>query len=324
MTDRNDAVPGRGGDPPVELSTIQADDALLDALALGDSLDADTDADPLAGLLTDWRADLAADLPPLRTDVAVALAAGLDAGAGLGADPGAGLDAGATVETPVALDAGAPSLRSGAPASVSDISGMPPNGWRRVPRPGRGLRRAFTGTVAAAVLLAGAAVGARQSGPDGPLWPLTQVLYPEQAHERAARQAIAEAEEAIATGDVEAARRKLDTAAHEAAQVDDPAARQRLLDRIDELRRSLPGAPTPAATATTPATPATQTPAPTATQAPGATPQPTPGGGGQGTPTGGPGQLIPGLPTQVIPSVPGLPLPTPGLTSLLPLPKLSG
>jgi hypothetical protein len=315
MTDRNDAVPGRGGDPSVELSTIQADDALLDALARGDSLDADADA--LAGLLTEWRADLDADdLPPLRTDVAAAL----DPSSNAGLD--AGLGAGATVEMPAALDAGAPSLRSGAPASVSDISGMPPNGWRRVPRPGRGLRRAFAGTIAAAVLLTGAAVGARQSGPDGPLWPLTQVLYPEQAHERAARQAIAEAEEAIAAGDIEAARRKLDAAAHEAAQVDDPAARQRLLDRIGELRRSLPDAPTPATTTTAPATPATQTPAPTATQAPGATPQPTPGGGGAGTPTTGPGQLIPGLPTQIVPSVPGLPLPIPGLTSLLP--KLGG
>jgi hypothetical protein len=288
MTERNDGSPDRA----VDLSTIQADDALLDALAGG----ARPAGDPLADLLADWRDDLSADLPPLRADVAVTAA---------GADD-------------------VPTLRGDVPIapSVPDISRMSGDGGRRRgARPGRGLRRAFAGTIAAAVLLAGAAVGARQSGPDGPLWPLTQVLYPEQAHERAAQQAIAEAEAAIANGDAEGARRRLDAAAREAAQVDDPGARQRLLDRIDDLRRSLPTAATPAPAPSTaaPATtaPATQAPAPTATPAPGGTTPANPGGGGN-NPTGGSDPLIPGLPTQIVPSVPGLPLPTPNLTTLLP------
>lgn len=290
-------MPDSRGETPVDLATLHADDALLDALARGERPGAPA-GDALTDLFADWHADLSADLPDLDLD-------------------------------PDSLP-DRPELRDAAPEPdtiVSDISEK-----RRRRRPGAGLRRTFAAVAAALVILAGLAVGAERSGPNGPLWPLTQVLYPEQAHARAAEQAIAEAADAIAAGRYDDARRLLDTAANEAAQVDNPGTRQRLLDRIADLRSQLPP-PTPAAAApsatsapppTTEAVPATPTPAPGATTAGG-----DPGGGGGATNTpgnGGGGQIIPGLPTQIVPTGPVLPLPTQILPSVpgLPLPTLLG
>jgi hypothetical protein len=259
-------VTERGGEQPVDLAQIRADDALLDALGRGAPAPGDDD---LAGLLAEWRADLDTDITDI-TDIPV--------------DP------------PTAAPAGG--------------------------RSGTGRRRALAGAVAAAVLLGGATLGANRSGPDNPLWPLTKVLYPGLAHEREAEHAIATAREAAAAGQYDRARGLLDDATGQAGQVDDPATRQRLLDRIAEVRRSLPQAPGPAA----PTGPPSATPAPapggTAGPSPGATtPGPVPGGGGGAT--GGPGN-VPGLPlpTQIRPPVspPALPLPLPLPTPTLTLP----
>lgn len=192
-----------------------------------------------------------------------------------------------------------------------------------VPLPARrrtGVRRMLAGAVAAAVLLGGAALGARHSGPDNPLWPLTRVLYPQQAHVLAVEHTIALAGDAAAAGRHDDARRLLDVAATDVERVEDPATRQRLRDRIEEIRRSLPAATGPAAPASTPPTPVTPSaPAPS----PGVTtPGHTPGSGG-GDPTTGPGGLVPGLPTPQVPPLPGPSLPLPPLLPSLP-PGLTG
>ncbi|WP_426511336.1 hypothetical protein ACPPVO_12350 [Dactylosporangium sp. McL0621] len=346
MTDRGETVPDSRGETPVDLATLHADDALLDALARGERPGAPS-GDALTDLFADWHADLSADLPDLDLDSLAGLdldspgldldSPGLDLDSpGLDLDsPGLDLDSpGLDLDSP-GLGPDLPELRDAAPEAetvalqpvVTDISEM-----RRRRRPGAGLRRTFAAVAAALVILAGLAVGAERSGPNGPLWPLTQVLYPEQAHARAAEQAIAEAADAIAAGRYDDARRLLDTAANEAAQVDNPGTRQRLLDRIADLRSQLPppapAAATPSATSapppTTEAAPDTPTPAPGATTAGG-----NPGGGGGATNTpgnGGDGQIIPGLPTQIVPTGPVLPLPTQILPSVpgLPLPTLLG
>ncbi|WP_433218056.1 hypothetical protein ACQP00_11430 [Dactylosporangium sp. CS-047395] len=305
-------MPDRSAEPPVDLATVRADDALLDALARGERavVDADVDvdaADALAGLFADWHADLSADLPPFT------------------------LDDDATVSLDSLPDV--PELRAAAP--VADLPDVPGPARRRrfggsgERRPGSGLRRTFAAVAAGIVILAGLALGAERSGPNGPLWPLTQVLYPEQAHARAAEQAIAEAADAIAAGRFDDARRLLDTATGEANQVDNAGTRQRLLDQIADLRAQLPPAAPPAASSAPATAPQAPTTAPTEA-AP--TPGPTTGGGnpGGGATTGGGngngggngdggggGQVIPGLPTQIVPTNP-LPLPTQILPTTIP------
>ncbi|WP_433058710.1 hypothetical protein [Dactylosporangium sp. CS-033363] len=302
-------MPDRSAEPPVDLATVRADDVLLDALSHGERA---SDDDALADLLADWHADLSADLPTFALD-----------------------DDAATV----ALDSlpDVPELRAAGP--VADISDVPETSRRRrfggsgERRPGSGLRRTFAAVAAGIVILAGLALGAERSGPDGPLWPLTQVLYPEQAHARAAEQAIADAADAIAAGRFDDARRLLDTATAEANQVDNAGTRQRLLDRIADLRAQLPPAVPPAASSAPATAQPTPTTAPTeaaptagATTA-GGNPGGNPGGGattgGGGNGNGGDGgQVIPGLPTQIVPTNP-LPLPTqiiPTTVPGLPLP----
>jgi hypothetical protein len=363
MTDRGETVPAHGGEPPVDLAAVRADDALLDALGRGGPAAQDDD---LAALLAGWHADLSADLPDFD-DLPAVLAGVADA-------PTAALDLPAVGLRPAAPDAqAAAGPISGSVGDISDIRRMSaqasgtdtpngtdtperpngadtperpngadtsdrPSGPRRKRgdggragrgggRPGRGLRRTFAAVAAAVVILGGLALGAQHSGPNGPLWPLTQVLYPEQAHARAAEQAIAEAADALDAGRYDDARHHLDTAADEAAQVDNAGTRQRLLDRIADLRAQLPPLPSPtpppSAPAATPQTAPTTEAAP-ATPAPGATTAP--GGGGDPTTPGGGGQVIPGLPTQIVPTGPILPLPTQIIPSVpgLPLPTILG
>nr|BFE62013.1 hypothetical protein GCM10020063_065390 [Dactylosporangium thailandense] len=289
------------GEAPVDLATVRADDALLDALARGSRPASPSPSpadDALTGLLADWHDELSADLPDFD----------------LSSEPSSG-DALPDL----------PELRTAAPdtAGTQELPVVAPRPRRR---PGSALRRTFAAVAAAVVILGGLALGAERSSPSGPLWPLTQVLYPEQAHARAAEQAIAEAADAIAAARWGDARRLLDTATGEAEQVDNAGTRRRLLDRIADLRSQLPSVTPPSASPTTEpaptteAAPATPTPAPGAAT-PGAT---TPGANPTKTP-GGNGEILPGLPTQIVPTGPGgLPLPTRILPSVpgLPLPTL--
>ncbi|MER7281759.1 anti-sigma-D factor RsdA [Dactylosporangium sp. NPDC000244] len=312
------------GEAPVDLATVRADDALLDALARGSrpaSPSPSSDDDALAGLLADWHDDLSADLPDFD----------------LSSEPSSGDALPDLPELRTAFDLSSepssgdalpdlPELRTAAP-ETDGTQELPVVAPRPRRRPGSGLRRTFAAVAAAVVILGGLALGAERSSPSSPLWPLTQVLYPEQAHARAAEQAIAEAADAIAAARWDDARRLLDTATGEAEQVDTAGTRRRLLDRIADLRSQLPSLTPPSPSPTTPPAPTTEAAPATPTPAPGATtPGANPGGGGGATKTpGGNGEILPGLPTQIVPTGPGgLPLPTRILPSVpgLPLPTL--
>jgi hypothetical protein len=210
------------------------------------------------------------------------------------------------------------------PAHGTDVEPVP------VRRRNSGFRRALVGVAAAAVLLGGTALGAQRSGPDGPLWPITRVMYPQLADVRAADHAIGQSQNAAAAGKYDDARRFLDAAAAHTERVTDPATRQRLRDRIAQLRRSLPAGAGPVAGAgpTAQTTPGTTTP-PTPVPTPGTTtPAPTSGTGRDqqpGNPLPGLKPLHPSLPVPKLP-LPTLPVPTlPLPPSLLPtLPILGG
>ncbi|WP_238005563.1 anti-sigma-D factor RsdA [Dactylosporangium sp. AC04546] len=233
------------------------------------------DGDDLAGLLAAWRADLDTDLP--ADDISA------DGILVVSAEP---------------------------PADEQQVAEPVP-----LRRRGTGLRRAFAGVAAAALILGGLALGAHRSGPDGPLWPITRVLYPQVVDARAAEHAIAQAADAAAAGRYDEARRLLDTATGYAQQVGDPATRQRLLDRIDEIRRSLPTAPAP--TAQPSSTGGGSTPDTTG-PSPAPSPATTTGGPGGGGNPGGGQSPAPGIPVPNLPSLlPSLPLP-----SSIPLPGL--
>jgi hypothetical protein len=154
-------------------------------------------------------------------------------------------------------------------------------------------------------------------------------MYPQLTDLREAEHAIGLAHDAAATGRYDDARRLLDVAATRTEQVTDPAARQRLRDRIAELRRSLPAGTGPIGGAgpTAQATPAT-TAVPTPVSPPGATaPAPTSGAGrdqrpAPDNPLPGLKPLQPSLPVPKLP-VPKLPVPTLPLPPSL-LPTLPG
>jgi hypothetical protein len=194
------------------------------------------------------------------------------------------------------------------------------------PKP-RSLRWLTAVAAAVLVVLAGLSIAVNRAGPSSPLWPLTQVMYPEQADTRAAQHAVDQARAAFDAGHYDEARRRLDEATTLVAKVKDDGARTRLQDAIAQLRAALaakshpegPSAPPPSAAATTPAAGASAG-AP-ATDAPGPSPAPTPEAGATtsapGSDGGRPNLPLPSLPLP-LPSLPALPLP-----SLLPsLPQL--
>jgi hypothetical protein len=165
--------------------------------------------------------------------------------------------------------------------------------------------------VAAALLLVvggGLTVAASGAKPGSPLWPITQVVFPEQAHVAAAQDAIDRARRAAAEGRRDDAQRLVDEADGLIGKVTSPADAQRLRAELDEVRRLLAGLPVTV---------------PRGETTPSVAPQPPVGGGPGGgttgsTPGGGDGRTKPGggLPTVPAPSPPGLPLPS------LPLPSL--
>jgi Anti-sigma-D factor RsdA to sigma factor binding region len=200
-------------------------------------------------------------------------------------------------------------------------------------KPRRRPSRLLTGIAAAILVFGGLAAGASRAGPDSPLWPLTKVMYPEQADTRSAERAISEARAALAANRLDEANHQLDVATTLVGRLQNSDDKKRLTDQITQLRqliaaRLAPSAgptagptPVPGGTPDTPNGP-TQQPA-----TPG--PQPTRDGSGDGgnnplpplpLPTGGGGLPLPSLPGLPVPSLPGLPLPT----IKVPVPPLLG
>jgi hypothetical protein len=201
-------------------------------------------------------------------------------------------------------------------------------------KPRRRPSRLLTGIAAAILVFGGLAAGASRAGPDSPLWPLTKVMYPEQADTRSAERAISEARAALAANRLDEANHQLNVATTLVGRLQNSDDKKRLADQITQLRqliaaRVAPSAgPTPSATPVpggTPDTPNGPTQQPAPPQAPG--PQPTGDGGGGNNnplpvplPTGGGGLPLPSLPGLPTPSLPGLPLPT----IKVPIPPLLG
>jgi hypothetical protein len=280
----SERVAGRGPieDRPAELSAIAADDALLDALGRGEPA---ADDDRLAGLLAAWRADLDDDLPgefELPDD----------------------LDLDETAELPARVSL----VKATAAAEVATVT--------PIRRPRKRMRRFAVGIAAGAVLIAGVGIGANRAGPDSPLWPVAQALYPEHAEVRLAEHRIGLARAAVADGRYADARQWLARASASVDRIRDQRTAQRLRAEIEELRRSLP----PEQPVTGPS--AGTDPSPGSTPAPTAPPAPPPGGGGDpgggqpggGDPGGDPGGGVPNLPIPV----PTVPIPVPTVPPVVP------
>jgi len=285
-----------GGEQPPDLAAILADTLLLDSLGRGEPA---PDGDEVAAMLAAWRAELEFDLD---SDVDVDRDA--ERLAGLGTD----------------LPAQPAVLRPGRPVGADeDIAPVTPIDAGR----GRRWSRILVGIAAAVVLLvAGGLIGAANAGPGSPLWPLTRVVYPDQADTMTAEHTIAQARQAAAEGRYDDARRLLDQAGAQVAKLRDPRQAARLRAEIDDILRSIPASASN--TGTEPSVGTTPTPgAPGATGGPGAGVAPGGGSTPGGNVTGTGGVQAPGLPTVPVPSLPvpttsapGLPLPT------LPLPTL--
>jgi hypothetical protein len=199
---------------------------------------------------------------------------------------------------------------------LSDVALPSLDDRRRVPR----LTTFLTLVAAAVVVLAGFAVAVHRAGPDSPLWPMAQVMYPDQSDIRAAERTISLARQALTAGEFDRAGERLDEANVLVNRIDDRQTADRLRAEIADLRRQLP---TPTTGPPSPSAPSSPTTAPTPTTAPQpATPAPgsttkAPDGGGK-TPGGGSTTKAPGLPAPTLPlptiiptpSLPGLPLPT--------------
>jgi hypothetical protein len=279
----------------VDLETVQADDALLDALGSGAAVPGD---DELVAMLGAWRADLDSEpLPALRYDALPTPAA-----AGSAGDWAAG-SGGETQILPAVGTAEAAAPRRPR-RSVVEL------------RP-RTVRLA----VAAAVVIAtagGVSVAAAGARPNDALWPVVKIVHPGVADVRAAQDAIDKAREAVDEHRYADARGLIDRAAALVAKVGDPAQAQRLRTELDQVRALLAAA-VPSTGPTRPAHPRQQTPTPAPSTSGGTTPG---SGGGTGgpspspstSPSGGHGLLPPLLPS-LPPLLPSLP---PLLPSILP------
>jgi hypothetical protein len=303
------------------LARISADDELLSALAHGET---GPDGDELAAMFAAWRADLDTEPAP-HVDTADLV----DTADASESDPmRVQLDAGQPLVGEI-LDRSGPMVPAPGPkktrlprvirgraveekpttrADVTEIAAKRPA--RARPRGSR----LVTGIAAALlVLFGGMAVAANRAGPTSPLWPLTQVMYPEQADVRAAEHALEQARQAIDQRRFADADHRLDQAAALIAKVRDQESAQRLRAELQRLRGLIPaGAPSAGPSATPAPTPVT--PQPTAPDSPG--PRPSTGDGGNGQNPGtqpsddGPGLPLPTLPGLPLPTLPGLPLPS--------------
>ncbi|MFB9237569.1 hypothetical protein ACFFWC_18770 [Plantactinospora siamensis] len=306
----NEHIP-TGDGQPVEPMTLTEDDLLLDALGSGGEPPAD---DPVAALLSAWRAELDAD-GTLDTDGT------LDADGTLDTD-------GMPPSAPAATEPGAGGRAGEGPTGSTG----PTRGGAAVPSPRRRTgpgragparwRRRSAVAVAAAVVAVsglGLAVGSHRAGPTSPLWTLTRLLYPQEAQVRDVEYTLDRAEAALAAGRYGEARGLLDKAAAQLPGLSDRAAAARLAERLAALRRRLPAEPpvpgSPAGPSAAPRPSAARSASggtPRATNPPSAAPHAPPSGRGR---TPSPGPLLP------LPSLPASPGPVP---SLLPtqLPKL--
>ncbi|MFY1671155.1 hypothetical protein ACN27G_14455 [Plantactinospora sp. WMMB334] len=345
MGERTDGVPDRADLDPV---VLVADDRLLDALGRGDPAPA---GDPLARLLSAWRADLDADRHE-HADAPVLREAGPDAG--LPPAPRADLAAG---PRPGPSRTGHPRprasagrsrnggvggrLRPGVPADLRRPDGLRPgvpvdlrrpDGGPRAPRtrPGAAVRRLVLSTAAAVVTTALFGLGVNHAGPTSPLWPVAAAVYPDRSTIRAAEHTIQLAREAAEARRFDEARQELDRAAGQVAGIHDPGVAARLFSEIARIRLGLPEPAerpeTPTGERSGPARPGPPTPAPEHTPPPrrtaGEAPPPTARSGAAQPPPASPTarQVLP-LPVPVLPSLlpSGLPLlPSGGCVLLCP------
>ena len=165
---------------------------------------------------------------------------------------------------------------------------------------------------AVALLGAGVATAAANAGPNSPLWPVAQLLFPQRADRLAAEDALAQARTAIREGRIADAQQLIAQAQALVAQVDDPVERGRLSGELEQVQQLL----STAAGVISPGTGPASHPPPSSGPHPSATAGSTPG------------SLLPSqLPNPELPSVvPTGILPTQILpTSILPtLPLLGG
>ncbi|MEN3608486.1 hypothetical protein AAH979_02985 [Plantactinospora sp. ZYX-F-223] len=294
-------------------AVVAADDLLLDTWGRGASAVGD---DPLAGLLTAWRAELDADLPAFDLDTAFALTTPQPAGQGPDgirpprtAVPVRRPGPGASASRPPA------GRRPGAgPAGSAREAAVRPGPSRPPVRPGPLVRRLVLSSVVGVVVTALLGLGVNHAGPTSPLWPVASAVYPDRSAVRAAEHTIQLAREAVAERRYAEARAELDRAAVQVTEIRDSAEAGRLRTEIERVRLGLPGSAdrseAPSGEGSTPVRPVPPTPGAGRTPAPARTP----GDAAPPTVRSGPAQPPPASPSRRE----VLPLPVPLLPSLLP------
>ena len=282
---------------------LARDDELLSILARGDRPAGPTGGDPVAVMLAAWRADL--DDPPGRTLRAAAPGPETVTPIPVTPVPEPRVQGRAAVRPSLGSASTRPGSRDrdgGPGGAVGPGGSVGPGRWRS--------RRYRLALVAAVLVLVagGAAVGASNATPNSPLWPISQLLYPQRADRLGAQDALEQARVAAREGRLADATRLLDQAQALISKVADPAERTRLQQQLDQVRQLVSTA--------------------AGIVAPGSSTAPQPRPSGAPAPSGSPGAPpgpLPsvGLPTDILPT--GI-LPTGILpTSLLPsLPIIGG
>jgi hypothetical protein len=273
---------------PVDIATVAADAELFEALAAGRPVPADDD---MAAMLAAWRADLADDLPTVRTPV---------------------------MPPPVTGPPASEFPRLAPPRSQarSDVGS-------RTPLRRRSRARLVAGVAAGVVALAGVTTAAASvAGPDSPLWPVTRVLFPERADSRVAQQeaeqTIERAREAVADSRYSDADKLLDEATAIIGRIEDEDLARTLRAEVEAIRGLLPGLDLPGGGPGGGGGDPGQ-PQPTRPPTPGGSGEGGGDGGSEPRPTGGGGLPLPTLPPLPTPTLPDLPLPTlPLPTGILP------
>jgi hypothetical protein len=285
--------------------SVARDNARLDIVARGGSVP----GDKLAEMLAAWRDDVRSDEPGERS----------------ASPPIRHL----RLATPEPAE----------PAEDDNLGKVVPldrNRRRRLP-PIAGL---VIGVAASVVVAVGLVVSAAGAGPESPLWPITRLVYPERADQRAASEAeklIDRADRAVTDNRFDDAERLLDRADKLIDGIRDPRVAIPLRDRATRVRdrleesRHAPTSPSTGATTAPPAAPGTGTGPGGGLPDPGlplpSLPLPTPSLPGPTLPV--PTLPVPTLPVPTLPiptlPIPTLPIPTlPILTPSLPLPPLPG
>ncbi|MER5608279.1 hypothetical protein AB0F93_03480 [Micromonospora tulbaghiae] len=159
-----------------------------------------------------------------------------------------------------------------------------PGDHRPPRRPSRVFRTVTAAATGLTILVAGIAVGSWNTNPDGKLWPVTRVLYPDHAEAVAIQTTIDQARQAITADDFPRAAQLINKARHQLAysNLDEPTA-EALRTQIDELIVDLaqidPDQPpghetTPDTTDRATTHPERHRPTPTPTRSPAPTPAP--------------------------------------------------